>query len=416
MSMVRRASLAAVIIVWQAIAALAQQQSSVVPPQKAPERTTAKLKADVDKLLASNDPASIQAGIGDVFALVDRMVESQQRDAAFQYLPSALKYNPWALDYQLLYAEMLQVRGQSDAAQHRAKVTLEYAEKDEQINRARKLLGQAILPEFPKIKAVEGRAITLVLVPVGKTDRCVVEELRNAIEQKLGIAVLVQDAQAAVPEPKRDLMKTQMAQLRDNLRKQMAADPNLSPFLRQKGITIDKLDEDSVLVRAYRQIYSQQGGARARAEFDAAYDQLTKAGKQCEVEDLKESVVVAVRPFEREGVYFMGVANLDVFHDKLNFVFGWAENNGHHAMISYRRFTADFNDDKPNRKRLVERTLKQSLSSFGFMLGVMRCSSPTCVRAYPNSLVELDAKSTELCDVCRAGFEKALGRKLKGKD
>ena len=120
-----------------------------------------------------------------------------------------------------------------------------------------------------------------------------------------------------------------------------------------------------------------------------------------------------MRPFERDHVYFMGVADVDVFRDDLNFLFGQAENNGHHAMIAYRRFTAEFNHDRPNRARLIDRTLKQSLSSLGFMLGLGRCTDPTCARAYPHDLSEHDAKSTDLCDDCRTGLERALGKKLE---
>jgi predicted Zn-dependent protease len=97
-----------------------------------------------------------------------------------------------------------------------------------------------------------------------------------------------------------------------------------------------------------------------------------------------------------------------MFEEKTNFLFGYAYNKGPIAVISYRRFTADFNSDVPNRPRLIKRTAKQALSSIGFMLGVARCNDPTCPRAYPHSLAEHDAKSMNLCPACRAGFQKAL--------
>jgi len=63
-----------------------------------------------------------------------------------------------------------------------------------------------------------------------------------------------------------------------------------------------------------------------------------------------------------------------------------------------------------------ERTFKQALSSFGFMLGVARCSSPTCARAYPHHLGEHDAKTKKLCPVCLKGFENKLGKLLQNTD
>jgi predicted Zn-dependent protease len=148
--------------------------------------------------------------------------------------------------------------------------------------------------------------------------------------------------------------------------------------------------------------------------FDAALDRLKKAGRQWDTSDLLANLMVAVRPFRQVNVYFLGVANLDAFADQSNFIFGTAETGGHHAVITYRRFTADFNGETPNRKRLVDRMLKQSFSSIGFMLGVPRCSTPTCARAYPHSLSEHDAKSTDLCAACRLGFERALRVRLPG--
>jgi predicted Zn-dependent protease len=46
------------------------------------------------------------------------------------------------------------------------------------------------------------------------------------------------------------------------------------------------------------------------------------------------------------------------------------------------------------------------------MLGVPRCIDPMCARAYPASLEEHDAKGDKLCEVCRAGFARALGHEL----
>ena len=107
------------------------------------------------------------------------------------------------------------------------------------------------------------------------------------------------------------------------------------------------------------------------------------------------------------------MANVDAFMAQSNFIFGSGEIGGHHAMMTYQRFTAQFNEENPDRKRLVERTLKQALSSCGFMLGVERCSTPTCARAYPHNLAEHDAKTTELCPACAAGFARALGMTLR---
>jgi len=55
----------------------------------------------------------------------------------------------------------------------------------------------------------------------------------------------------------------------------------------------------------------------------------------------------------------------------------------------------------------VDRAYKASLASIGFMLGIDRCSDPTCPRVYPHSLAELDATSLKLCAACERGFLQA---------
>jgi len=94
------------------------------------------------------------------------------------------------------------------------------------------------------------------------------------------------------------------------------------------------------------------------------------------------------------------------------FVFGMAYNGGSAGVMSVARFTAGFNQDSPHRPRLMNRLLKQALSSYGQMLGAVRCRNPECARSYPHSLAEHDAKSADLCSPCRTGFELLLGVEL----
>jgi predicted Zn-dependent protease len=400
-----------VLLVLAACAFATEGPPTASIPGPAQARSLEELKAQVDRLLATGDPVMIRRDIGDVLALVDRLVQSGPSKGAFEYLSAALTYDAWALDHQLLLAEMLLTRGQSDAARQRAELVLCYAEKDQQVNRARKLLQEEPLPGFPQMAAVREDGTTLVLVPVGEVDACVLGELQQVLHARLTIPVLLQDARVPVPSPKREPVTRYVAQLRERLRNAVKADDRLAAFLKQKGINPGALQQDAEVVKAYRQI-ALASGADEVARFDAVMEQLRKADQQWDIHDLLDNLTMAVRPFRQANVYFLGIANLDAFADQSNFIFGTAETGGHHAVIAYRRFTAEFNDETPNRKRLVDRMLKQSFSSIGFMLGVPRCSMPTCARAYPHTLAEHDAKSTDLCDACRLGFERVLRVKL----
>lgn len=89
-------------------------------PEGARTQSIPELKTQVDKLLASGDSVMIRRSIKDVFALVDGLIKSGQENDAFKYLSAALTHDSWALDYQLLLAEMLLARGQSEPARQGA--------------------------------------------------------------------------------------------------------------------------------------------------------------------------------------------------------------------------------------------------------------------------------------------------------
>lgn len=112
--------------------------------------------------------------------------------------------------------------------------------------------------------------------------------------------------------------------------------------------------------------------------------------------DLQKNYVIGERP-ELKG--YLGITEGDIFSDDFNFLFGWARKV--YGVMSYHRFTAKFNDEPPNRSRLRARTIKQAISSSFHIFGIPRCTTPTCVRAYPHSLTEHDQKGYELCSWCR---------------
>jgi predicted Zn-dependent protease len=83
--------------------------------------------------------------------------------------------------------------------------------------------------------------------------------------------------------------------------------------------------------------------------------------------------------------------------------------------MSYCRFKADFNKEREYRPRLVERAVKQGISSTFFILDIPRCTTAMCVRAYPHSLEEQDLKKAELCSWCKEQLSMKLKELRKNK-
>lgn len=96
----------------------------------------------------------------------------------------------------------------------------------------------------------------------------------------------------------------------------------------------------------------------------------------------------------------LGVTSNDIYENDYNFLFGWAQKGI--GVISYARFLLG----DPTYEQFEKRTVMQSLSSIGFVLGIQRCTVPNCARAYPNSLEEQDRKNDKLCNECRENLRR----------
>ncbi len=379
--------------------------ATLLPSAEPEEPTLPDLQTRVDALIATQDTIMIRRNIADVFDLIDRLLAKDQQEDAMPYLSAALKHNAWALDYQMHYAELAAQRGEPAVAKQKAQLVLEHTEQDELYARAVSILDYAPLPDLSPIEHTEPDTTTLVLVPLGSVDRCVLNELVVDLAAALRIPVIVRDAEVEIPGSARDPVSRHLATVRTNILNGMKQDAQLASFLKQHSLSEGMLQKDEGVITACRHIAFESGGKDALAQFDAGLRELRQAPKQWDIEILMQSLKAALRAFERPKVYFIGVANLDCFADQSNFIFGSAENSGPYGVITYRRFTSEFTRENPNRERLVDRTFKQVLSSFGFMLGLQRCSMPTCARAYPHSLEEHDAKSRDLCPDCQSGFD-----------
>lgn len=103
-------------------------------------------------------------------------------------------------------------------------------------------------------------------------------------------------------------------------------------------------------------------------------------------------------------VAIVGVTATDLYAGNLNFVFGTAAERA--GVFSLARFAGPHEA----RDTALSRATKQAFSTVGFALGVPRCSSSSCARAYPHSLAEMDRKGHALCRECLRRVDAALGR------
>jgi len=101
-----------------------------------------------------------------------------------------------------------------------------------------------------------------------------------------------------------------------------------------------------------------------------------------------------------DALRMLGIAGVDLFVPRLNFVFGEAIMNGKVAVISLYRLDPRHYGDQGNTARYLERTLKEAVHELGHTFGLKHCGDSRCVMFFSNSLLDTDRKGSEFCPAC----------------
>jgi predicted Zn-dependent protease len=392
----------ALLLIWNSVCSgEAKKVTSVTEEQR-----------EIDQLIAFADSVELGKISPRIFELAGRLLKEKGDAQARPYFEKGLQGNSWALEHQLTLGEILNRSGQPAALREKAEMVLRIGEDDEVLKRASHLAGRP-LPEDPKpLPANANPEKTLVLVPTGGGSMFLLQDLRDILSKRLGIKVIIASMEMEIPKPDRTAKTQWISRTRERVVAITKENPAAAVQLGRMGYTLEQLQkDDQALITMIRATTTVEQGASAVEALDKELALLEQT-KQWDADKFLRIVCLAVGPKVTDKRLFLAVTPHDLFAGKSNYLFGTAATGWFVGLVSTNRFRAAFNGEPPRRERLKERLLKQSLSTFGHMLGVPRCTTPDCARAYPQSLAEHDTKPSTLCTACRAGIESALGQKL----
>lgn len=383
--------------------------SSHAAEQKAP---FSEEQREVDALVGKADSVELRKLSPRIFQLAERLLAEKGDAEARRYFEKGLEGNSWALPQQLTLGEILARGGQPQALREKAEMVLRLGEDDELLARASRLIGRD-LPEKPvPFAGVQEPDMVLVLVPLGPVGDFTLQELRGALAKRLSLKVVVASVDVPATKADRTFRDQWVVRTREKLLKVIQEQPALAAQLGRMGFTFEQIKtSDEALISLVRKTTEMEQGAAALQSLDAALADYERT-MQWDVMKMISSLHAACgsRVGPRELV--LGITPHDIYMGTSNFLFGAGSIGSFVGVISTHRFSAAFNEEAPKRERFNERLLKQSLSTIGFMIGVPRCTTPECTRAFPQSMAEHDQKPSTLCPACQAGFEKFFGKRL----
>lgn len=101
----------------------------------------------------------------------------------------------------------------------------------------------------------------------------------------------------------------------------------------------------------------------------------------------------------------LGVTEVDLYANNLNFVFGEAELFGKRAIVSLKRLRQSFYGLPEDNELLKLRALKEAIHEIGHALGLKHCGG-RCVMRFSNSIIEVDMKDWWFCESCLEKLKK----------
>lgn len=135
-------------------------------------------------------------------------------------------------------------------------------------------------------------------------------------------------------------------------------------------------------------------------EIEAGFSDLAQAYNPERKQYSSSKLLVCLGKSEREE-RVVGVADVDLYVPRLNFVFGEADVVSGTAIVSLCRLRQEYYGLGPDEALFLERAIKEVVHELGHTFGLGHCPNNRCVMHFSNSLADTDLKGAHFCSMCR---------------
>jgi len=135
-------------------------------------------------------------------------------------------------------------------------------------------------------------------------------------------------------------------------------------------------------------------------EIEAGFSDLAQAYNPERKQYFSSKLLASLKKSEREE-RVIGIADVDLYVPRLNFVFGEADIISGTAIVSLCRLRPEYYGLASDEALFLERATKEIVHELGHTFGLGHCPNNKCVMHFSNSLADTDVKDAHFCSKCR---------------
>jgi archaemetzincin len=135
-------------------------------------------------------------------------------------------------------------------------------------------------------------------------------------------------------------------------------------------------------------------------EIKAGLSDLVEAYNPERKQYFSSKLLASLKKSERDE-RVVGIADVDLYVPRLNFVFGEADILSGTAIVSLYRLRQEYYGLAPDEALFMERATKEIVHELGHTFGLGHCPNNKCVMHFSNSLADTDFKEANFCSSCR---------------